>query len=381
MYIAHTRFVCPPLSRILLRNRLSNVKAIPLKQLPAISRLLLSWYDANRRDLPWRSQRGIQPNPYHVWLSEVMLQQTTVATVRPRFQAFLDRWPTVTALATATLDDVLHEWQGLGYYARARNLHACALTVARDFDGIFPSDEVALRALPGIGDYTAAAIAAIAFDQPSAPVDGNIIRVISRLKRLKVLMPGGKSDVAKIVANIVPSDRPGDFAQAMMDLGATVCTPRNPQCWECPWATDCAAHAHGEEERYPLKAPKKEKPTRHGTVFWLVDGHGRVLLRRRPEKGLLGGMMEFPTTDWEEVLSSDSHAIQQAPVERVEWSPFKDQVKHTFTHFHLSLAVWHGSMPAGSPAPNGYWVAPAEFHDHALPTVMKKVAAIVQNGD
>lgn len=334
---------------------------------------LLAWYDRERRDLPWRRN----PDPYNVWLSEVMLQQTTVATVAPRFQAFLQRWPNVGALAQASMDDVLHEWQGLGYYARARNLHRCAKIVTREHRGIFPDTELALRKLPGIGDYTAAAIAAIAFDRRSAPVDGNIIRVISRLKALNAPMPAGKKQVVSLVAEMVPADRPGDFAQAMMDLGATVCTPRNPICGGCPWTEHCQAHEQGVEESFPVKVAKRDKPTRHGVIFWLTDAEGRALLRRRPEKGLLGGMMEFPSTDWRDLPWTDAEAIGEFPAANSSqplcWRSMEGVVKHTFTHFHLVLKVMKARC--GAAPTNGVWCAPGQFGEHALPTVMKKVAA------
>lgn len=347
--------------------------------------LLLAWYDGNRRDLPWRSLPGTIPEPYHVWLSEVMLQQTTVVTVKPRFQAFLRRWPTVKALAVASLDDVLHEWQGLGYYARARNLHACAVAVVRDHGGVFPPTEAGLLGLPGVGEYTAAAVAAIAFGEVTSPVDGNIIRVISRLNVLDTPMPAGKKQITALVSEMVPAHRPGDFAQAMMDLGAMICTPRKPDCRRCPWAAGCRAHAEGKEDRYPVRKAKPEKPIRHGTVFWLVDGGGRVLLRRRPEKGLLGGMMEFPSTDWRGMRWEKAEAVSEFPAtdgrKTLRWKGLTGEVRHTFTHFHLVLSVLFTHIAgAGETLPsNGIWCAPDRFHDHALPTVMKKVATHVLN--
>jgi A/G-specific adenine glycosylase len=341
---------------------------------PNITSALLDWYDREQRTLPWRTE---DPDPYKVWLSEVMLQQTTVATVTPRYTQFLKRWPDVAALARASLDDVLHEWQGLGYYARARNLHACSQAVIKDHDGCFPPTEDGLRALPGIGEYTAAAIAAIAFGQSTAPVDGNIIRVISRLDALEDEMPGGKKHVKERVAALVPVGRAGDFAQAMMDLGAGICKPKNPHCDRCPWAGQCVATKQGDPASYPRKAPKKERPTRYGVVFWLEDETGRVFLQRRAEKGLLGGMMEFPSTDWLSEQVPQDLAAQQAPLHAIDWQRLAGEVMHTFTHFHLRLVVWKGLGSSKGNLDNGLWVHPDDFGDHALPTVMKKVVAAV----
>ena len=257
-----------------------------------LQRSLLDWYDRHRRILPWRAARGATADPYHVWLSEIMLQQTTVVTVGPYFQDFIARWPSVMDLAAASLDDVLHAWQGLGYYARARNLHKCAQVVAADLGGKFPEDEADLRALPGIGAYTAAAIAAIAFARPATVVDGNVERVIARLRRVETPLPPAKPELTRLAAELTPARRPGDYAQAIMDLGATVCMPRNPACDRCPWHADCAARAAGVADELPRKLPKKERPTRRGVAFWTVRRDGSVLLRRRPESGLLGGMME-----------------------------------------------------------------------------------------
>jgi len=259
---------------------------------------LLDWYARHRRVLPWRALPGRRADPYHVWLSEIMLQQTTVATVKSYFDHFVARWPRVQDLAAAPLDDVLHAWQGLGYYARARNLHKCARAVATDHGGRFPEIEAELLALPGVGPYTAAAIAAIAFDQPASPVDGNIERVVARLRHIAEPLPAGKKAIQAAARNLTPRARAGDFAQAMMDLGAMVCTPRAPKCGLCPWHDACAARAAGDAEDLPARAARTPKPTRHGVAFWIEDATGRVLLRRRPERGLLGGMMEIPSTDW-----------------------------------------------------------------------------------
>ena len=331
---------------------------------------LLDWYDRHRRTLPWRAAPGTTADPYHVWLSEIMLQQTTVATVKSYFEAFITRWPRVTDLAAAPLDDVLTAWAGLGYYARARNLHKCAGIVATDFAGSFPNTEAVLLTLPGIGAYTAAAIAAIAFNQLAAPVDGNIERVLSRLYRVSTPLPKAKPEIKALTQALVPIDRPGDFAQALMDLGATVCTPKAPKCLMCPFQPACQAQAAGDQTTYPIKAPKKPKPTRRGLVFWTTDTLGQVLVRKRAERGLLGGMMEFPSTDWTEGdLIADASL---APVQ-TNWQAVPEMVTHTFTHFHLELTVWRGAA-ADPPQGIGRWIRPEDFDQIALPTVMKKVA-------
>ncbi|HEX5453912.1 MAG TPA: A/G-specific adenine glycosylase [Stellaceae bacterium] len=331
--------------------------------------LLLDWYDRHRRDLPWRAAPGRSADPYLVWLSEIMLQQTTVATVGPYFDRFVARWPTLPALAAAPLDEVLHLWQGLGYYARARNLHACARAVIARHGGEFPDDPAALRALPGIGAYTAAAIAAIAFDQPLAAVDGNVERVVARLYAERAPLPAAKPRLRALAATLVPPVRAGDFAQAMMDLGATICTPRRPRCVLCPWRADCAAAASGIAEELPVMVEKPERPLRLGVAFWLHRGDGAVLLRRRPEKGLLGGMIELPSTPWREAPWGMAEAIDAAPTP-ARWSPLPGTVRHGFTHFRLELSL----LAAETDAPvAGIWAKPAEFKDYALPTLTKKL--------
>lgn len=335
-----------------------------------LGKVLLRWYDGARRDLPWRAGPGKQADPYRVWLSEIMLQQTTVATVKSYYNAFLGRWPTVTDLAAAPLDDVLHAWAGLGYYARARNLHKCAKVVAGAHGGAFPGTEDALRALPGVGDYTAAAIAAIAFRQRAAAVDGNVVRVLSRLYGLEKPLPGVRRDVAGRARALVPAVRPGDFAQALMDLGATVCRPRAPACGKCPWAGGCVAFAAGRAEAFPVKAPKKAKPTRRGVAFWLAREDGAVLLERRAEDGLLGGMIGLPTTEWRDRPWDAASARREAPG-RTEWTALPGVVRHTFTHFHLELAVWRGTGP--SDRNDAIWATPDGFGAHAMPALMKKV--------
>lgn len=339
-----------------------------------LQRRLLDWYDRHRRTLPWRAPPGGRADPYHVWLSEIMLQQTTVATVGAYFRDFVARWPTVRDLAAADLDDVLRAWAGLGYYARARNLHKCARAVAHDRGGRFPEDEEELRRLPGVGDYTAAAVAAIAFDRKAAVMDGNVERVIARLYAITRPLPDAKPALKALTSALAPDHRPGDHAQAMMDLGATICTPRKPKCILCPWSADCAGRRAGIEAGLPARRPKPERPTRRAMVFWLVNGKGAVLLRRRPEKGLLGGMMEFPSGPWEPRpdLPEVEAALDAAPA-RTAWKALPGIVRHTFTHFHLEMRVAIGRVGYEPPL-NGRWVPPDRLGEEALPTVMAKVA-------
>jgi len=340
---------------------------------------LLTWYDRHGRTLPWRAGVGDVGDPYRVWLSEIMLQQTTVTTVEPYFKAFTERWPTLQDLAAAELDEVLHAWQGLGYYARARNLHKCAMTVADEHGGRFPDNEQDLLALPGIGSYTAAAIVAIAFDRRAAPVDGNIERVFARLMALGKPSPGLRADVAVALLSLVPEHRPGDFVQALMDLGSAVCTPKNPKCGGCPWSAEavggCRALMIGKVETFPVKKPKKKKPTRRGVAFWAESGDGRVFLRRRDERGLLGGMMEFPSTDWREQPWNVQQALGNAPF-KADWRVLPGVVKHTFTHFHLELTIYTGRIAASAGnivGEGGVWSPVDGLSDYALPAVMKKI--------
>ncbi|MGE0258700.1 MAG: A/G-specific adenine glycosylase [Alphaproteobacteria bacterium] len=330
---------------------------------------LLAWYDRHRRDLPWRAAPGRLADPYHVWLSEIMLQQTTVATVGPYFDRFVARFPDIGALAAAPLDAVLHAWQGLGYYARARNLHACAREVVGAHAGSFPDDPARLRALPGIGDYTAAAIAAIAFGRPVAAVDGNVERVVARLFAERAPLPLAKKRLRGLAASLVPEKRAGDFAQAMMDLGATICAPRRPRCVLCPWRADCAAARLGITEDLPAQQEKPERPTRYGIAFWLTRPDGAVLLRRRPERGLLGGMIELPSTVWRETPWDEAEAIAAAPA-NAGWRALPGTVRHGFTHFRLDLAMV-AATTADPPA--GIWARPSEFRDHAFPTLTRKL--------
>ncbi len=328
----------------------------------------MDWYDCNKRTLPWRHRN---PDPYHVWLSEIMLQQTTVATVIPYFADFLNRWPSVQAMAQAELDEILHAWQGLGYYARARNLHKCATVVAKEYGGRFPACESALLKLPGIGPYTAAAVSAIAFNLPGVPVDGNIERVISRLFAVEDPVRQSKDRVQGLAKKIMPADRPGDFAQALMDLGAVVCRPRSPNCQQCPWMTSCRAHQQRACEKYPVKLPKPPKPTRYGIAFWLKNKDGAIWLRKRPPKGLLGGMVEIPSTDWRSTPWPEADAADIARP-HVKWHPRAGLVTHTFTHFHLQISVWTGETDGNTNA-DGFWCLPDRFSELALPTLMKKI--------
>ncbi len=333
---------------------------------------LLAWYDRHRRRLPWRAEAGHRADPYHVFLSEIMLQQTTVKAVGPYFGTFLARWPTVADLAAAPLEQVLSAWAGLGYYARARNLHACAKAVVDRHGGAFPDDEAALLDLPGIGPYTAAAIAAIAFDRKASPVDGNIERVVSRLYAVDEPLPKGKVRIKALAAALTPARRPGDFAQAMMDLGATICTPRSPACPLCPWMEPCTARAEGDPARYPVKAPKTAKPARAGIAFLAVRADGAVLMRTRPDKGLLAKMTEVPSTPWG---AAPANPESHAPVPAT-WRNLPGSVEHVFTHFALTLAVRRADLPLRTPAPDGHrWVRPDDFDREALPSLMRKVLA------
>jgi A/G-specific adenine glycosylase len=337
---------------------------------------LLAWYDRHRRVLPWRARPGERPDPYAVWLSEIMLQQTGVKTVAPYFVKFLTRWPTVVALAAAKLDDVLRAWAGLGYYARARNLHACARAVVERHGGLFPNDIAALRALPGIGDYTAAAVAAIAFDACAVPVDGNVERVVSRLFAVEEALPAAKPTIKRQAATLLPMQRAGDFAQALMDLGATLCSPKRPACALCPWSGDCVARALGRQEEFPRKAPKREGKLRRGAAFVAWRADGRVLLRQRPEKGLLGSMTEVAGSAWAHDFDM-ARALSAAPRLRgAKWHKLSGVVRHVFTHFPLELTVFVAKLARALPAPKGArWVKISELPDEALPTVMRKVLA------
>jgi A/G-specific adenine glycosylase len=339
-----------------------------------LNRKLLAWYDRHRRTLPWRAAPGERADPYRVWLSEIMLQQTTVAAVDPYYARFLARFPTMKALARASQDDVLALWAGLGYYARARNLHACAKELVARFGGRFPEGEAALRELPGIGRYTAAAIAAIAFDKQAAPVDGNVERVLARLYGVDDPLPRAKKTLAALADKLVPAKRPGDHAQALMDLGATICTPRSPRCMLCPWQDVCVAYAKGLTEVLPHRAEKREKPLRRGIAFVLERADGAVLLRKRAEKGLLGGLWEVPSSPWIEKAVTPADARRYAPLKGVRWRALPGHVRHSFTHFDLELEILRARTTDGANA-EGRFVPLSNIGDLALPNLMRKVLA------
>ncbi len=343
---------------------------------------LLAWYDRHRRRLPWRALPGEAADPYRVWLSEVMLQQTTVTAVAPYYAKFLARFPTVEALAAADIDDVFKLWAGLGYYARARHLHACAKAVVACHGGAFPATQAELAALPGIGPYTAAAVAAIAFDRPASPVDGNIERVIARLYAIEDELPGAKPAIRALAERLRPPQRPGDFAQAMMDLGATICTPKNPACALCPFLGGCAARRRGDPETFPRKAKKREGKLRRGAAFVALRADGHLLVRTRPARGLLGGMTEVPTTEF--VTDFDEGAaLDAAPglgaghgARATRWRRLPGAVTHVFTHFPLELVVFRAEVPGTAAAPDGMrWIGAAEIPAAAFPSLMRKVLA------
>jgi A/G-specific adenine glycosylase len=366
-----------------------NRHKTPVKS-PNRPALLLAWYDRHRRRLPWRALPGERADAYRVWLSEIMLQQTGVKTVGPYFEKFLGRWPDVAAMAQASLDDVLRMWAGLGYYSRARNLHACAVAVMRDHGGLFPDSEEGLRVLPGIGPYTASAIAAIAFDRHTMPVDGNIERVVSRLYAVEEPLPQAKPRIQQLAATLLDDaragdetsragdgkSRAGDSAQALMDLGASICTPKKPACALCPLNEDCFARSRGDQETFPRKAPKKSGALRRGAAFVVTRGE-ELLVRSRPEKGLLGGMTEVPGSDW--LAGQDDKAARaQAPVLNgvARWHRKAGLVTHVFTHFPLELVVYTAHVTAGTRAPKGMrWVPIATLTGEALPNVMRKAIA------
>jgi A/G-specific adenine glycosylase len=346
--------------------------------------ILLAWYDRHRRALPWRALPGETPDPYRVWLSEIMLQQTTVKAVAPYYARFLQRWPSVMALAASSLDDVLKAWAGLGYYARARNLHACAQAVVKRHGGQFPEEQTALASLPGVGPYTAAAIAAIAFGRRATPVDGNIERVVARLFAVEAPLRAAKVDIRRLAESLTPAERPGDFVQAMMDLGAMLCTPLRPSCALCPWNEGCTARRVGTPETFPRKAPRAEGRRRRGAAFWVERADGAVLVRTRPLRGLLAGMTEVPTSEWTHDFVFAA-ALESAPAlangkAKPAWRKLPGKVTHVFTHFPLELVVYATAVPAGTRAPFGMrFVRRAAFADEAWPSLMRKVIALVDD--
>jgi A/G-specific adenine glycosylase len=339
------------------------------------SSALLAWYDRHRRDLPWRAPPGVRADPYLVWLSEIMLQQTTVAAVKPYFAAFRSRWPDVAALAAAPVEAVMQQWAGLGYYARARNLHACAKAIVAQYGAQFPATEAELRHLPGIGPYTAAAIAAIAFGEPAVAVDGNIERVMARLHAIDTPLPGAKPLIKEHAAALLARARPGDFTQALMDLGATICTPRRPVCPLCPLRDFCQAAARLSPEDWPRKAAKPVRPERCGAAFFLRRGDA-VLLRTRPAHGLLGGMSEVPGTLWTGDYNL-ADALREAPM-LADYRRLDSRVSHQFTHFNLTLDIFVADVGRGAKAPKGCrWVK--DVGAEALPSVMRKIVAAVRS--
>lgn len=327
----------------------------------ALHTSLLGWYDRHQRHLPWRALPEQQPNPYHVLLSEVMLQQTTVATVIDYFNRFITRWPSLSDLATADRDELYHQWQGLGYYSRARNLHACITTLTKNHTGQIPKTPEQLIQLPGIGSYTAASIAAIAYDYPIVPVDGNVTRVLARLLAISTPLPKLKNEVFKLVAPLSP-ERAGDFAQSLMDLGATICKPTMPLCTQCPLNHICQSFQKNQHHIIPIKAPKTQKPTRYTYAFWQQDQNGLVCLSRRPETGLLANMVGLPTCDWVETPDL-------LPPINPQWIPIPGTIKHTFTHFHLKVDCF---IIQTTEYPITFKVKPENFRDYPIPTLMKK---------
>ncbi|MDP2082481.1 MAG: A/G-specific adenine glycosylase [Pseudotabrizicola sp.] len=332
-----------------------------------LSEALLRWYDRHARVMPWRvspqdRERGVLPDPYRVWLSEVMLQQTTVAAVKDYFHRFTARWPTVADLAAAPDADVMAEWAGLGYYARARNLLKAARAVVADHSGVFPRSRDGLLALPGIGPYTASAVAAITYDEAATVVDGNVERVMSRLFSVQTPLPVAKAELTALAASLTPDQRPGDYAQAVMDLGATICTPRNPACGICPVTHACAARHEGIQAELPRKMPKPEKPVRRGSLWMATQGNA-ILLQRRPDKGLLGGMLGFPGDDW------DGNGAAAPAV--AQWQDI-GEIRHTFTHFHLYLTLLVAELPNGTIVTRGEFISHNDFSASDLPTVMRK---------
>ena len=335
-----------------------------------LSNKLLAWYDLNAREFPWRTgpvekRSGAKSDPYAVWLSEIMLQQTTTATVKNYYSKFISRWPTLSDLAAAEDSEILADWAGLGYYARARNLIKCARLAESDHGGEFPKEKEDLLSLPGIGPYTAAAIMAIAFDRPETVVDGNVERVMARMNAVKKPLANSKRELRQLAARMTPSIRPGDYAQAIMDLGATVCRPRSPHCQICPWKEACVAYAEGLQDEIPVKRPKPPRPVRQGVAYVGRRRDGAWLLERRPNSGLLGGMLGWPESEWNESEQGD-------PPCDGAWKDTGEIIRHVFTHFELRLRIVVGSLPVDSNPVKGMFVSVEDFNEDDLPTVMRK---------
>lgn len=332
---------------------------------------VLAWWDRHRRSLPWRAEPGESVDPYRVWLSEILLQQTTATGAAPYFRDFVARWPNVEALAAAPIEDVMQAFAGLGYYSRARNLHVCAQTIAAS-GGRFPDDEAELRALPGVGPYTAAAVAAIAFGKPASPVDGNIARILSRVFGFATPIPNNRAAIDAAARSVTPIGRPGDFAQALMDIGAGLCRPRNPECRRCPLDDDCLASASGDPETFPGRLEKKARPLRVGAAFYAPRADGAFLARRRPPRGLLGATMELPGGAWAEGDVQDV-GPEAAPFP-ARWERLPGHLEHVFTHFTLRLALFGAPAP-GEDAPAGFvWIAPADLPQAGFSGLMRKAA-------
>ncbi len=351
---------------------MSRAKKLPVQ---ALQTALLDWFARYQRVMPWRATKGKRPNPYHVWLSEIMLQQTTVVTVGPYFMKFIDRWPKVQDLAKAKLDDVLAAWAGLGYYARARNLHKCAVAVTEQHGGKFPETVEGLLELPGIGPYTAAAIASIAFNQPAVAVDGNVERVVSRFFAIEEPLPLSKETIRAGAVKLAEGNTsPGDFTQGFMELGATVCTPRKPKCGLCPWREECKARKLGIAEELPRKLAKAARPIRYGKVYWVVNSKGEFLIHKRSGKGLYEGMYQLPTTEWIENKSAVAALPPPSSFKKLE--ALGAEVRHTFTHFDLVLEIWVGSDTKNAKLHQGVWVTAKNLDEYALPTLMKKAVKL-----
>jgi len=361
------------------RNLKQKADKLNHEEIIAFRTAILNWYDRHRRVLPWRALKGQKPDPYHVWLSEIMLQQTTVTAVIPYFERFLFLWPSVHDLAGAKNEDIMHEWAGLGYYARARNLHKCAKEVVEKYGGVFPSNQDELKKLPGIGDYTSAAILSIAFDKPANVVDGNIERIMARYFAVLEPMPKSKSLLRAKAAIFSKgqSQRSGDYAQALMDLGASVCTPKSPSCVLCPVRSGCLAYAKGIQADLPARIREEKKSRRYGYVYWITNEEGEVLIHKRPEKGLLGGMMALPTSEWK-------NDIKYAAVDTLSFlsdsflsdnvvEDYKAHIEHVFTHFHLTLYLQKAVISDCKEIPPSYkWLCVEEVSASGMPTVFQK---------